>query len=58
MNCVFNSMHLNETSKNLAANPERSPLMRSYGYASADDRPALFARFSLVFVPFTQYAGK
>ena len=163
MNCVFYSMHLNETSKNLAANPERSPLMReprsktygehwltaqsgvkarlrrhasacqevatpdpdcavspegrvlkhasaalqplprmttigfglrlaatcsrtrrdpidlaprllSYGYASADDHPAFadmdvgvratqeqlaeFARFSLVFVPFTQYAGK
>ena len=28
MNCVFYSMRLNETRKNLAANPERSPLMR------------------------------
>jgi len=27
-------MRLNETRKNLASNPERSPLMRSYGYAS------------------------
>jgi hypothetical protein len=63
-------MRLNETRKNLAANPERSPLMRSYGYASADDRPAFadmdvgvratqeqFARFPLAFVPFMQYAG-
>jgi hypothetical protein len=74
MNCVFYSMRLNETRKNLAANPERSPLLRSYGYASADDRQAFadrdvgvratqeqfaeFARFSLVFVPFIQYAGK
>jgi hypothetical protein len=57
MNFLFYSMRLNETRKNLAANPERSPLMRSYGYASADDRPALFARFPLVFVPFMQYAG-
>jgi len=44
-------MRLNETRKNLAANPERSPLMRSYGYASAGDRPALFARFPLVSFP-------
>ena len=58
MNSVFYSKRLNETSENLAANPERSPLMRSYGYASADDRSALFARFPLVIVPFMQYAGK
>jgi len=50
-------MGLNETRKYLTANPERSPLMRSYGYASAGDRSALFVRFSLVFVPFMQYAG-
>ena len=43
--------------KNLASNPERSPLMRSYGYASAGDRPALFARSPLMFVAFMQYAG-
>jgi hypothetical protein len=57
MNSIYYSMRLNETMKNLAANPERSPLMRSYGYASAGNRPALFARFPLVFVPFMQYAG-
>ena len=37
--------------------PERSPLMRSYGYASAGDSPGLFAKFPLSFVPFMQYAG-
>ncbi len=36
---------------------DRSPLMHSYGYASADDQPRLFAIFSLNFVPFMQYAG-
>jgi len=36
---------------------DRSPLMRSYGYASAGDQSTLFARFSLSFVPFMQYAG-
>jgi hypothetical protein len=30
--------------------------MRSYGYASAGDRPTLFAIFSLSFVPTVQYA--
>jgi hypothetical protein len=73
MNSVYYSMRLNETRKNLAANPERSPLMRSYGYAPAGDRSAFadrdvgvramqeqlaeFARFPLVFVPFMQYSG-
>jgi len=57
MNFTYYNVRLNETRKNLAANPERSPLMHSYGYASAGDRPALFARFPLVFVPFMQYAG-
>jgi len=57
MNSNLYSVRLNETRKNLAANPERSPLMRSLSYASAGDRSALFAKFSLVFVPFTQYAG-
>jgi len=51
------SLHLNEFRKNLAANFDRSPLMRSYGYASADDRPTLFAIFSLIFVLFMQTAG-
>jgi hypothetical protein len=35
-------MRLNEASKKMAANPERSPLMRSYGYVSAGD-PSAFA---------------
>jgi hypothetical protein len=58
MGIIFYSMRLNDTRGNLASNPERSPLMRSYGYASAGDRPALFARFPLMFVPFMQYAGE
>jgi len=37
---------------------DRSPLMRSYSYASADDRPTLFAIFPLNLVPFMQYAGQ
>jgi len=51
------SLYLNEIRKNLAANLERSPLSHSYGYGSAGDRPTLFARFSLHFVPFMQYPG-
>ena len=51
------SLYLNEDRINLAANLDRSPLMRSYGYASAGDRPALFAIFPLIFVPFMQYTG-
>jgi len=62
------SLYLNEVRKNLAApgnlllrysttyipvgDLDRSPLIHSYGYASAGDRPTLFARFSLSFVPF------
>lgn len=51
------SLYLNEDRINLAANLDRSPLMRSYGYASAGDRPTLFAIFPLIFVPFIQYTG-
>ena len=51
------SLYLNEFRKNLAANLDRSSLMRSYGYASADDQSTLFAIFPLNFVPFMQYAG-
>jgi len=51
------SLYLNEVRKNLTANLDRSPLMRSYGYASAGDQSTLFARFPLSFVPFVQYAG-
>ncbi len=54
---VRDSFYLNEIRKNLAANLERSPLSHSYSYGSAGDRPTLFARFSLSFVPFMQYAG-
>jgi hypothetical protein len=50
-------LYLNEIRKNLAANLERSPLIHSFGYGSAGDRPTLFARFPLSFVPFVQYAG-
>ena len=49
------SMYLNEVRKNLAANLDRSPLMRSYGYASAGNRSTLIAIFPLSFVPFMQY---
>ena len=51
------SLRLNEVRENLAANPDRSPLMRSYSYASAGDRSTLFAIFPLSFVPFVQYVG-
>ena len=57
MVCKKYSLYLNEVRKYLTANLDRSPLMRSYGYASADDRSTLFGRFSLSFVPFMQYAG-
>jgi len=73
MNNEKYSLYLNEVRKNLTApgklllrcsttyvpvgDLDRSPLMRSYGYASADDRSTLFARFPLSFVPFMQYAG-
>ena len=38
------SLCLNEISKNVAANLERSPLTHSRGYGSAGDRPTLFTR--------------
>jgi hypothetical protein len=57
MNNEKYSLYLNEVRKNLAAKVDRSPLMRSYGYASAGDQPTLFAIFLLSFVPFMQYAG-
>ncbi len=72
MNNEKYSLYLNEVRKNLAApgklllrcsttyipvgDFDRSPLMRSYGYASAGDQPTLFAKFPLSFVPFMQYA--
>jgi hypothetical protein len=51
------SLYLNEFRINLAANLDRSPLIHSYGYESAGDRPTLFARLILIFVPFMQYTG-
>ena len=57
MNNEKYSLYLNEVRKNLAANLDRSPLIHSYCYASADDRSILFAIISLSFVPFIQYAG-
>ena len=67
------SLYLNKFRKNLAApgklllhcsttyvpvgDLDRSPLIHSYGYASAGDRSTLFAIFSLSFGPFMQYAG-
>jgi hypothetical protein len=47
MNNEKYSLYLNEVRKNLAANLDRSPLIHSYGYASAGDRPTLFAIFPL-----------
>jgi hypothetical protein len=68
-----NSPCLNEFRKNLAAlgncslrcsttyipvgDLDRSPLIHSYCYASADDQSTLFATFPLIFVPFMQHAG-
>ncbi len=51
------SLYLNEVRKNLTSNLDRSPLTRSYGYASAGDQSTLFVKFPLSFVPFMQYAG-
>ena len=56
---MFNkySLCLNKVRKNLTANLDRSPLMRSYGYASVGDRSTLIAIFPLIFVPYMQHAG-
>ena len=51
------SLYLNKVRKNLAVNLERSPLIHSYSYTSAGDRPTLFAIFPLSFVPFIQQAS-
>jgi hypothetical protein len=52
------SLRLNQTRTNLAANLERSPLMRRLSYAPAGDRPTLFASFALDLVLFMQYEGQ
>jgi len=42
---------------NLASHLERSPLIHSYGYESAGDRPTCLASLLLKSKSFTQYAG-
>jgi len=42
---------------NLTSHLGRSSLSRSFGYASADDRPSCFASFTLIPESFMQYAG-
>jgi len=42
---------------NLASHLERSPLIHSYGYESAGDRPTCFASLPLKSKSFMQYAG-
>jgi len=54
---ICHSLYLNEVRKNLAAKVDRSPLMRSYGYALSGDRSTLFAIFPLSFIPFMQHAN-
>ncbi len=43
--------------KNRASHSARSPLIHSYGYASADDRTDYLARFPLKSEPFMKYPG-
>jgi len=42
---------------NLASHLERSPLIHSYGYESAGDRPTCYASLPLKSKSFMQYAG-
>jgi hypothetical protein len=48
---------LMDETNNLASHLERSPLIHSYGYASAGDRPTCFASLPTNSKSFTQYAG-
>ena len=50
----WHSLNLNKARRNLTAILDRSPLIHSYCYASAGDRPTMIAIFPLVIVPFTQ----
>jgi len=43
---------------NLASHLGRSPLIHSYGYESAGDRPTCFASLPIKSKSFMQYAGK
>lgn len=36
---------------------DQPSLIHNYGYASAGDRPTLFAIFLLIFAPFMQFTG-
>ena len=42
---------------NLASHLERSPLIHSYGYESAGDRPTCLANLPIKSKSFIQYAG-
>jgi hypothetical protein len=46
-----------DETNNLASHLERSPLIHSYGYESAGDRPTCLASLPLNSKSFTQYAG-
>ena len=48
---------LMDETNNLASHLERSPLIHSYGYESAGDRPTCFASLPLKSKSFMQYAG-
>jgi len=48
---------LMDETNNLASHLERSPLIHSYGYESAGDRPTCFASLPLKSKSFVQYAG-
>jgi len=50
-------VNLMDETNNLASLLERSPLIHSYDYASAGDRPTCSASLPLKFKSFTQYAG-
>jgi len=48
---------LMDETNNLASHLERSPLIHSYGYESAGDRPTCFASLPLKSKSFMQYEG-
>jgi len=48
---------LMDETNNLASHLERSPLIHSYGYASARNRPSCFASLPLKSKSFMQYEG-
>ena len=50
-------MSLMDETNNLASHLERSPLIHSYGYESAADRPTCLASLPLKSKSFIQYAG-